>query len=88
MKFCRHCGMEKPDETFAIAAVVKGKVYRRQQCNTCKKTREARRTATIEAWGKGLNKKTHPCARCGFSDFRAWLFIIAPGRRRSSTSHR
>jgi hypothetical protein len=73
MKVCRHCGTEQPDEAFALAAVIKGKVYHRQQCNRCKKAREAVRIATIDAWLKEYKKTLH-CVTCGFADSRALAF--------------
>jgi Zn ribbon nucleic-acid-binding protein len=73
MKLCRHCLTEQPDDAFQVAAVVKGKVYYRQQCNRCKKAREAERMATLEAWLRDY-KKTLRCVTCGFADFRALAF--------------
>ncbi len=73
MKLCKHCHTEQPEEAFALAGIVKGKMYRRQQCNKCKKAREALRIATIEAWLRDY-KKTKCCVRCGFDKFPALAF--------------
>lgn len=73
MKLCRYCNEERCELDFEIANTVGDKIYRRRKCKYCKaKTQKLR--------GDKLRKivydykASHPCIKCGFSDFRALHF--------------
>src|SRR5262249_17052462 len=70
---CRYCLISQEESSFEVARVVKDRVYRRRKCRKCKLETQALRKAKIRRWVEDY-KKTHPCARCGFSDFRALEF--------------
>jgi hypothetical protein len=73
MKVCRYCKTEKPDSTFQVAAIIKGKIYRRHKCTPCKSARQRERIVESRKWLIEY-KKTLCCERCGFSDYRALKF--------------
>jgi len=73
VKVCPYCEQERPDESFAVAVIVNGKVYRRRKCYACKYARQKERIRETADWLLKL-KKTLACERCGFSDHRALQF--------------
>lgn len=73
LKQCRYCGQSRPEESFEVCRVVKGKAYRRLRCQLCKYRYATQRRASIRRWVDEL-KKTMRCATCGFADFRALEF--------------
>ncbi len=73
MMTCRYCLLRQPEEQFEICRVFKGKTYRRRKCKRCKHATQMRRRARLRAWLDEY-KKSRPCVRCGFNDFRALEF--------------
>lgn len=73
MKQCKYCKLEKPDESFEICGVIKGKIYYRQKCKDCKRIVRVTRRKNIRKWLDEY-KENLICGRCGFSDFRALEF--------------
>lgn len=73
MKLCKYCKAVQPEENFAVAATINGRIYRRQKCKTCKQARQRARRQERCAWLVEY-KKTLFCHRCGFADYRALDF--------------
>lgn len=73
MKTCKYCRNEYQEGDFEVAAVIRGKIYRRLKCKHCKRKRQNERRQQISSWLRDY-KKTLSCERCGFSDYRALDF--------------
>jgi hypothetical protein len=73
MKTCPYCSVTQPEENFEVAAVIKGKTYRRLKCRDCKKETQAVRRAKLRNWFDSY-KSTLKCERCGLADYRTLEF--------------
>lgn len=60
---CKYCGQEKEEKDFEIANIIKGIVYRRKKCSTCKTKRQRERINEIKQVMIEL-KKELKCANC------------------------
>jgi hypothetical protein len=72
-KMCRYCHFQKPLETFEVANIIRGKLYRRHRCADCKNKLQTNRLQTARVWLEEY-KKARFCERCGYSDYRALTF--------------
>lgn len=73
MPVCRYCREEKPEASFEVCRVVKGKEYRRRRCQQCKRAVTNLRRTRLQQWLNNY-KANLRCERCGFSDWRALQF--------------
>ena len=72
-KLCKYCGKEKEETQFEVANKIKGTIYRRLKCATCKQDRQRERRHEIRDKFYTY-KKQLICSICGNSDYRVLQF--------------